>query len=184
MTKVPPERVRSVLDEIYASESRRILATLIRLLGDFDLAEDALHDAFAIAMEQWPQTGIPANPRAWLISTGRFKAIDQIRRRTQHKEKVTELAEQIATTGGSFGPYTLQAAISATHASAPSPDQTDWGRIVELYDLLLRIHPSPVVELNRAVAVASAESTKRARPISEHWIWCSRRRNGGFYRKS
>ena len=64
------------LDSLYRAESGRILATLIRLLGDFDLAEDALHDAFAAALEQWQKNGMPANPRAWLVSTGRFKAID------------------------------------------------------------------------------------------------------------
>jgi RNA polymerase sigma-70 factor (ECF subfamily) len=72
--------VRDEVDAIYRSDSRRVLATLIRLLGDFDLAEEALHDAFAAAVEQWPQTGVPANPRAWLVSTGRFKAIDRLRR--------------------------------------------------------------------------------------------------------
>jgi RNA polymerase sigma-70 factor (ECF subfamily) len=72
--------VRDQVDAIYRSESRRVLATLIRLLGDFDLAEEALHDAFAAAVEQWVEKGIPANPRAWLISTGRFKAIDRLRR--------------------------------------------------------------------------------------------------------
>ena len=72
--------IRETLDGIYASESRRILASLIRLLGDFDLAEDALHDAFAAALEHWPRDGVPANPRAWLVSTGRFKAIDRLRR--------------------------------------------------------------------------------------------------------
>src|SRR5687767_7686089 len=73
--------VRERVDTVYRSESRRILATLIRLLGDFDLAEDALHDAFAAAVEQWPREGVPANPRAWLVSAGRFKAIDAMRRR-------------------------------------------------------------------------------------------------------
>ncbi len=68
--------VREQVDAIYQAESRRIFATLIRLLGDFDLAEDALHDAFRAAMEQWPRDGVPANPRAWLVSAGRFKAID------------------------------------------------------------------------------------------------------------
>ncbi|HEX9128072.1 MAG TPA: RNA polymerase sigma factor [Gemmatimonadaceae bacterium] len=72
--------VRDQVDAIYRSESRRVLATLIRLLGDFDLAEEALHDAFVAAVEQWGETGIPGNPRAWLISTGRFKAIDRLRR--------------------------------------------------------------------------------------------------------
>jgi RNA polymerase sigma-70 factor (ECF subfamily) len=72
--------VRDQVDAIYRSDSRRVLATLIRLLGDFDLAEEALHDAFAAAVEQWPESGIPANPRAWLVSTGRFKAIDRLRR--------------------------------------------------------------------------------------------------------
>jgi len=72
--------VRDQVDAIYRSESRRVLATLIRLLGDFDLAEEALHDAFVAAVEQWGGTGIPANPRAWLISSGRFKAIDRLRR--------------------------------------------------------------------------------------------------------
>src|SRR5258707_15514940 len=72
--------VRDKVDAVYRSESRRVLATLIRLLGDFDLAEEALHDAFAAAVEQWAEKGIPENPRTWLISTGRFKAIDRLRK--------------------------------------------------------------------------------------------------------
>jgi RNA polymerase sigma-70 factor (ECF subfamily) len=78
--KSDPAHVRDEVDAIYRTESRRVLATLIRLLGDFDLAEEALHDAFAAAVEQWTEDGVPANPRSWLISTGRFKAIDRTRR--------------------------------------------------------------------------------------------------------
>src|SRR5881275_2949152 len=72
--------VRDQVDALYRAESRRVLATLIRLLDDFDLAEEALHDAFAAAVEQWTADGVPANPRAWLVSAGRFKAIDRLRR--------------------------------------------------------------------------------------------------------
>ncbi len=75
--------IEAVIDRTYREESRRVLATLIRLLGDFDLAEEALHDAFRAAVEQWPASGVPANPRAWLVSAGRFKAIDTIRRRAR-----------------------------------------------------------------------------------------------------
>src|SRR5207245_5289403 len=75
------ERVREMVEAVYRSESRHVFATLIRLLGDFDLAEEALHDAFRAALEQWPRDGVPANPRAWLVSAGRFKAIDGVRRR-------------------------------------------------------------------------------------------------------
>ena len=77
------EQARNTVDAVYRSDSRHVLATLIRLLGDFDLAEEALHDAFRAALEQWPRDGVPGNPRAWLVSTGRFKAIDVIRRRTR-----------------------------------------------------------------------------------------------------
>ena len=84
-----------MLDTIYRAESRRILATLIRLLGDFDLAEDALHDAFRVAAERWPRDGIPASPRAWLVSTGRFKAIDALRRRARFEAELTDLVEQL-----------------------------------------------------------------------------------------
>jgi len=77
------ENARNTVDTVYRSDSRHVLATLIRLLGDFDIAEEALHDAFRAALEQWPRDGVPANPRAWLVSTGRFKAIDAIRRRTR-----------------------------------------------------------------------------------------------------
>ena len=77
------EHARNTVDAVYRSDSRHVLATLIRLLGDFDIAEEALHDAFRAALEQWPRDGVPANPRAWLVSTGRFKAIDGIRRRTR-----------------------------------------------------------------------------------------------------
>ena len=338
------ERIRQTADAIYRAESRRVFATLIRLLGDFDLAEEALHDGFRAALEQWPRDGVPANPRAWLVSAGRFKAIDGIRRRSRF-DALDDFAEQVegiaddstpnwdhegieddrlrliftcchpalapdaqvaltlrevcgltteeiaqaflsaaptlaqrivrakakirdaripyqvpapdelpqrldsvlrvvylvfnegysASSGASltrvdlsaeairlarllvellpepevtgllalmllhesrraartsesgelillndqdrslwdhaqiaegsalveralasrrFGPYTIQAAIAAVHANAASADATDWHQIVGLYDVLLRVDPSPVVELNRAVAVA------------------------------
>jgi RNA polymerase sigma-70 factor (ECF subfamily) len=83
------------IDAIYRAESRRVFATLVRLLGDFDLAEEALHDAFTSAMEQWPREGVPANPRAWLVSAGRFKAIDAMRRRARHDASLAELAERL-----------------------------------------------------------------------------------------
>src|SRR4030088_811790 len=87
--------MRDTVDAVYRSESRRILATLIRLLGDFDLAEEALHDAFAAAMEQWPRDGMPDNPRTWLVSAGRFKAIDRMRRRARFDASLVELAERL-----------------------------------------------------------------------------------------
>jgi RNA polymerase sigma-70 factor (ECF subfamily) len=339
----PAARAREMADTIYRTESRRVFATLVRLLGDFDLAEEALHDAFRAALEQWPRDGVPANPRAWLVSAGRFKAIDGIRRRARF-DAIEDVAEQVdavideasplndesieddrlrliftcchpalspdaqvaltlrevcdltteeiaqaflsaaptlaqrivrakakirdaripyqvptpdelperldsvlrvvylvfnegysASSGESltrvdlsaesirlgrllvellpepeaigllalmllhesrraartspagelvlldeqdrslwnrdqineglalveralasrrFGPYTLQAAIAAVHAEAPSAEGTDWSQIVGLYDVLARASPSPVIELNRAVAVA------------------------------
>jgi RNA polymerase sigma-70 factor (ECF subfamily) len=340
------EPLDEIINRLYRSESRRVLATLIRLLGDFTLAEDALHDAFRAAVEEWPAKGMPANPRAWLISVGRFKTVDRLRRQArvdtpleaiedpgswdddpaqQHEESIQDdqlrllftcchpalspeartamtlrevcgltteeiaraylmtpasLAQRIvrakskirdakipyevpeldelparlhavlqviylvfnegysassgasvtrvdlsdeairlgrllvdllpsaevlgllalmllhesrrlartdpqgdlilledqdrsrwnqdliaeglghveaALRSGEFGPYTLQAAIAAVHAQAPSAKQTDWAQIVALYDRLLDLEPSPVIRLNRAVAVAMAE---------------------------
>jgi len=348
MTKSDPGRIRETLDSLYRSESRRILATLIRLLGDLDIAEDALHDAFKAALEQWPAEGIPSNPRSWLVSAGRFKAIDRLRRSARFDTSLDTIGEQFdadakdpseladegvsddqlrliftcchpslapesrvaltlrevcgltteeiasaflvtppalaqrivrakakirdahipyevpspsdlperldavlqvvylvfnegysASSGGSltrsdlsgeairlgrllvellpdpeamgllalmliqesrrpartsaegdlilledqdrslwnrtyiaegsalverallsrrFGPYTIQAAIAAVHAEAPYPAATDWQEIVGLYDVLIRAEPSPVVELNRAVAVAMRDT--------------------------
>ncbi|HEX4995307.1 MAG TPA: RNA polymerase sigma factor [Methylomirabilota bacterium] len=95
------DRAREAVEAVYRSDSRRVLATLIRLLGDFDLAEEALHEAFAAAVEQWPREGTPANPRAWLVSTGRFKAIDAMRRRARFDASQAELAERLeAETAG------------------------------------------------------------------------------------
>jgi RNA polymerase sigma-70 factor, ECF subfamily len=87
--------VRELVDAVYRAESRRVLATLIRLLGDFDLAEEALHDAFAAALDRWPREGPPAKPRAWLVSTGRFKAIDSLRRRARFDASLAELAQRV-----------------------------------------------------------------------------------------
>jgi RNA polymerase sigma-70 factor, ECF subfamily len=88
------DRVRSTAESVYRAESRRVFATLVRLLGDFDVAEEALHDAFRAALEQWPRDGIPENPRAWLVSTGRFKAIDGIRRRSRF-DSIEDHAEHV-----------------------------------------------------------------------------------------
>lgn len=87
--------VREVVEAIYRTESRQVLATLIRLLGDFETAEEALHDAFAVAVEQWAHNGVPATPRAWLVSTGRFKAIDGIRRRARFDASLPEFAKRL-----------------------------------------------------------------------------------------
>ena len=94
MSADAPARARAAADAIYRAESRRVFATLVRLLGDFDLAEEALHDAFRAALEQWPREGVPANPRAWLVSAGRFKAIDGIRRRSRF-DSMEDVAEQV-----------------------------------------------------------------------------------------
>jgi RNA polymerase sigma-70 factor (ECF subfamily) len=349
--------VSEPIEDVFRTESRRVLATLIRLLGDFDLAEEALQDAFAAAVERWPQEGVPANPRAWLISTGRFKAIDGLRRRARFDDSLTSIAERLGdgvtpprevddegveddrlrliftcchpalppdaqialtlrevcgltteeiaraflspaptlaqrivrakakikaakipyqvpsraelperlatvlhviylvfnegysassgesltrqdlsseairlgrllvellpepeavgllalmllhesrrqtrTTGNGdlvllddqdrslwnremiaegialverairsrqFGPYTLQAAIAAVHADAVSASETDWGEIVGLYDVLLKADPSPVVELNRAAAVAMRDGAEAGLALIE-----------------
>jgi RNA polymerase sigma-70 factor (ECF subfamily) len=343
MTDQPTLHAQKAVEAVYRAESRRVLATLIRLLGDFGLAEEALHDAFAAAVEQWPREGVPDNPRAWLIKAGRFRGIDALRRRARFDSSLSDLAQRFDTdatlaapdeegieddrlrliftcchpalpadgrvaltlrevcgltteeiaraflaapstlaqrivrakskirdaripyqvpsradlpdrletvlqviylvfnegysasqgdsvtradlsgeairlgrlltellpepevtgllalmllhesrraarttksgdlvlledqdralwerekiaegrelanralSSGRFGPYTIQAAISAVHAEAPAAAATDWAQIVALYDVLLRAAPSPVVELNRAVAVA------------------------------
>jgi RNA polymerase sigma-70 factor, ECF subfamily len=86
---------QQAVETVYRNESRRVVATLIRLLGDFDIAEEALHDAFMAALEQWPVEGVPSNPRAWLVSTGRFKAIDRIRRRAKFDVSLEDVAERL-----------------------------------------------------------------------------------------
>lgn len=90
-----PEQISTTIESLYRSESGRVLATLVRLLGDLDLAEEAMHEAFAVALERWPQTGIPNNPRPWLISTARFKAIDGLRRCTRFDGVQKDLAAYI-----------------------------------------------------------------------------------------
>src|SRR6266540_1754645 len=96
MSEDTVDRVHDIVDAVYHTESRRVLATLIRLLGDFDVAEEALHDAFTVAVEQWPRDGVPANPRAWLVSTGRFKAIDAIRRHTRFEPLPDDIDSRLA----------------------------------------------------------------------------------------
>jgi RNA polymerase sigma-70 factor (ECF subfamily) len=95
MSERSTEQIRELLDSLYREDSGRILATLIRLLGDFDLAEEAMHEAFAAALSLWPRSGVPGNPRPWLISTARFKAIDTLRRRARFDASQNELVRYL-----------------------------------------------------------------------------------------
>ncbi len=104
MSDDPAARARATAEAVYRAESRRVFATLVRLLGDFDLAEEALHDAFRAALEQWPRDGVPANPRAWLVSAGRFKAIDGIRRRARFVA-IDDVAEQVEAIADDAQPW-------------------------------------------------------------------------------
>jgi RNA polymerase sigma-70 factor, ECF subfamily len=110
---ISAERLRAFVDDVYRVDSRRVLATLIRLLGDFELAEEALHEAFLAAVEQWPRDGVPSNPRAWLVSAGRFKAIDALRKRARFDASLVEFARQ------------FDAASPAAELPAESPDVED-----------------------------------------------------------
>src|SRR5437899_2707198 len=105
----------SVLDQLYRDEFGRILASLIHLIGDFDLAEDALQEAFALALEQWPRDGVPHNPRAWIIGTARHKAIDRIRRAARFSERRDELTRMIEQDAESSAP----AAVLADQTTLP-----------------------------------------------------------------
>jgi RNA polymerase sigma-70 factor (ECF subfamily) len=136
--------IREVVEAIYTDESRRVLATLIRLLGDFDLAEEALHEAFTSAIERWPLDGVPTNPRAWLVSTGRFRAIDTIRRRARFDASLAELATR------------LEAAAHAAAAAAQDASLDDEER--ELDDDRLRLiftccHPSLAIDAQIALTL-------------------------------
>src|SRR5246127_5691408 len=103
MSERSTEQIRELLDSLYRVDSRRILATLIRLLGDFDLAEEAMHEAFVSALNDWPTSGVPDNPRPWLISTARFKAIDTLRRRARWDASQDELVRYLEAQWNSTG---------------------------------------------------------------------------------
>src|SRR3954470_14104636 len=95
MTNNNSDAIQQTVAEVYRSDSRRVFATLIRLLGDFDTAEEAMHEAFASAVESWPRDGVPGNPRAWLVSAGRFKAIDAMRRRARFDASLADIADRL-----------------------------------------------------------------------------------------
>ncbi len=124
-----PDPIREAVSTVYESDSRRVLATLIRLLGDFDVAEEAMHDAFRAALEQWPRDGVPGNPRAWLVSAGRFKAIDGIRRRArfdaldEHSDQADLAVEDTAAWADeeSVGDDRLRLIFTCCHPALP-PD--------------------------------------------------------------
>jgi RNA polymerase sigma-70 factor (ECF subfamily) len=147
--------------ELYRTESRRVLATLVRLLGDFDLAEEALQEAFHAALEQWPREGLPRNPRAWLVSTGRFKGIDVVRRRGRHEALLAAVAQE--TREASIDPEALvdetlqddqlRLIFTCCHPSLPQD-----GRIA----LALReVCGLTTEEIARAFLVSPATMTKR-----------------------
>jgi predicted RNA polymerase sigma factor len=167
---------RDALDAIYRTEARRVLATLIRLLGGFEAAEEALHEAFVAAVEQWPRDGVPANPCAWLVSTGRFKTVSRWRRQTRLAGALREVVDSPPEPAVSepiqddelrlfftccHPALAPDARIALTLREVGGDDRGDrpslsgaWAQIVALYDALRRVDPSAVVALNRAAALS------------------------------
>ena len=128
----PHNDMRTYIDGVYRAESRRVFATLIRLVGDFDAAEEALHDAFRAALEQWPRDGIPENPRAWLVSAGRFKAIDNLRRNArftalddEQLENLPDEREAVAT--GEIEDDRLRLIFTCCHPALQPDAPRGWG---------------------------------------------------------
>ncbi len=137
MSECSSERIRELLDSLYRVDSGRILATLIRLLGDFDLAEEAMHEAFAAALSLWPKSGVPGNPRPWLISTARFKAIDTLRRRARFDASQDELTRY----------------IEAQSSSAERPSDDDFLEDDRLRLIFTCCHPSLAPEAHVALTL-------------------------------
>jgi predicted RNA polymerase sigma factor len=137
--------IHRVIDAVWRIESARLIAGLARMVRDVGLAEELAQDAIVAALERWPDSGVPeslsktARKWDWLLICRGLSAL-----------------ERAGRLGGTLGPYALQAAIAACHAQARAPGETDWERIAALYDALAQLSPSPVVELNRAVALSMA----------------------------
>ena len=143
------EQIRELLDSLYRLESGRILATLIRVLGDFDLAEEAMHEAFAAALSLWPRSGVPGNPRPWLISTARFKAIDTLRRRARFDASQDELVRY------------LEAQLSSAEKSNEEEDTFEDDRLRLIFTCC---HPSLAPEAHvaeRALALTQQEPERQ-----------------------
>jgi RNA polymerase sigma-70 factor (ECF subfamily) len=144
MSERSTEQIRELVDSLYRVDSGRILATLIRLLGDFDLAEEAMHEAFAAALSLWPRSGVPDNPRPWLISTARFKAIDTLRRRARFDASQDELAR-----------YLEAQSISAERSSKNEEDSLEYDRLEDdrLRLIFTCCHPSLAPEARVALTL-------------------------------
>ena len=167
------------IEAIYRSESRRVLATLIRLLGDFDLAEEALHEAFFVAVERWPQEGVPDNPRAWLVSTGRFKAIDRLRRQARFTPLLQAQADALAAADWDDEDVEddrLRLIFTCCHPALEPKSQvaltlrTVCGlTTADIARAFLDTEPTMGQRLSRAKAKIAAAGIPFAIPAPEHW---------------
>ena len=195
------DSIQADIEAAYRRESRRVLATLLRLLnGNFDLAEEALQEAFVEAVKHWPAQGIPGNPRAWLVSVGRFKAIDQLRKRGRRDASVQRMIDTLddphtdweAETDSAVGDDRLrlificchpalspeaQVALTLREVCGLTTEAIAAALIVGLYNLLLQLHPSPVIELNRAVGIAMRDVPSAGIDLIEPWKLTARRRS-------
>ena len=195
------DSIQADIEAAYRRESRRVLATLLRLLnGNFDLAEEALQEAFVEAVKHWPAQGIPDNPRTWLVSVGRFKAIDQLRKRGRRDASVQRMIDTPgdqymdweAETDSAVGDDRLrlificchpalspdaQAALTLREVCGLTTEAIAAALIVGLYNLLLQLHPSPVIELNRAVGIAMRDVPSAGIDLIEPWKLTARRRS-------
>jgi predicted RNA polymerase sigma factor len=151
-------------DHLFRRESGRIVATLTRIFGvhNLALAEDVVQDAFCRALEVWKFHGVPENPSAWLMATAKNRALDTLFDQDRSRWDSRLVADgqrflDLSATGSELTEYHVEAAIASVHAMAHRTEETDWGKIVSLYDTLMTIRPSPAVALNRAIAIGQHE---------------------------